>query len=335
MASLTPAGAAPASSSFDEACGTEAPTPVEVPISSVPIVVSSTEDDYFALYVRHDLDFDTTVDVPVAVTRGEAGSTTLAERVPALPADRYKVEKYLIADPADVDGDCIDDMTELADPASMNPVNAAAAVPLGDGAVAVPDRATFEALAVSSNLKFIVFDVDTDRPRIYFINVKTHSSHVGFTYAIGVDLNEDALIGVLAYDPDLVASSGSQGVYYYYHGGSHEFHVEERVHTLLAASLPLIEENLALYARDQQLPAYQHSLPLLRESRIPLLFTANVSSGKPFLALNPGEGYGRLRRLDAECGHDCRGRGPLRGLASHRDADAGARPLGQHGHTSR
>ena len=63
--------------------------------------------------------------LPVLVKLGQAGTTTLAENVAALPAERYRVEKYLIADPADVDGDCIDDITELADPVGMNPVNPA------------------------------------------------------------------------------------------------------------------------------------------------------------------------------------------------------------------
>ena len=90
------------------------PTPVEVTVGAVPIVVTSTTDDYFVLYVRHDLD-GTEVEQPVLVKRGEAGTTTLAENVEALPAERYRVEKYLVADPADVDGDCIDDITELND----------------------------------------------------------------------------------------------------------------------------------------------------------------------------------------------------------------------------
>ena len=67
------------------------------------------------LYVSHDVD-GTEVDLPVLVKRGEAGTTTLAENVEALPVERYSVEKYLIADPADVDGDCVDDITELDDP---------------------------------------------------------------------------------------------------------------------------------------------------------------------------------------------------------------------------
>ena len=106
-------------------------------MTAVPIVVESTTADYgFVLYVSHEVDADTTVDIPVLVKRGEAGTTTLAENVEAQTAERYRVEKYLVADPADVDGDCVDDITELNDLGAMNPVNPAADVPLNDGAVA-------------------------------------------------------------------------------------------------------------------------------------------------------------------------------------------------------
>ena len=121
------------SSGFGGSCseGGDAPTPVAVQVTAVPIVVESTTDDYFVLYVRHDVD-GATVEVPVLVKRGEAGTTTLAENVAALPRERYRVEKYLVADPADVDGDCFDDLTEL-DTVGMNPLNPAAAIALTDG----------------------------------------------------------------------------------------------------------------------------------------------------------------------------------------------------------
>ena len=133
--------------------GGEGPTPTEVAVTDVPIVVESTTAEYFVLYVRHELgrsvllglEADVTVEVPVLVKRGEANTTTLAESIASLPPERYRVEKYLIADPADVDGDCIDDITELADPVGMNPVNPASLTPAiepGAGAVAVGDRGT-------------------------------------------------------------------------------------------------------------------------------------------------------------------------------------------------
>ena len=45
------------------------PVPVEVAVEAVPIVVESTTEDYFVLYVRHDLDADTVVELAVSVER--------------------------------------------------------------------------------------------------------------------------------------------------------------------------------------------------------------------------------------------------------------------------
>ena len=207
-------GPAPRDGAQADTCPHPAPTPTAVEVTAVPIVVESTTDDYFVLYVSHDVE-GTEVELPVLVKRGLAGTTTLAENVEALPAERYSVEKYLIADPADVDGDCIDDITELGDPVGMNPVNPAPAVELNDGAVVIPDRDTFEALAISSRLKFIAFDIDTDRPVLYFMNTKTHDNHNSFLDTVGLDFDLDAYRGDIAYDPTQIASDGSLGIYYY------------------------------------------------------------------------------------------------------------------------
>ena len=65
------------------------PTPVE--IDAVPIVVESTPEEYFVLYASLDLDAGTTVEVPVLVAPGAAGTTTLAENVEALPNELPRV----------------------------------------------------------------------------------------------------------------------------------------------------------------------------------------------------------------------------------------------------
>ena len=171
--------------------GGDPPTPAAVAVDDVPIVVDSTTADYFVLYVSHELN-GSTVEIPVQVKRGEAGTTTLAESVEALPAERYRVEKYLIANPADVDGDCIDDITELDSLGSMNPVNPAVTIEFSEGAVAIPDHATFEAFAYGSftgelYVKFVLLDMDTDRPRVYFMNTKTYPRHEDFHDAVGIE----------------------------------------------------------------------------------------------------------------------------------------------------
>ena len=75
------------------------PPPTEVAVTAEPIVLESTTADYFVLYASHTLDGRTVWD-PVQVTLGEEGTTTLAENVAPLPVDRYRAEKYLVADPA-------------------------------------------------------------------------------------------------------------------------------------------------------------------------------------------------------------------------------------------
>ena len=232
------------------------------------------------------------------------------------------MEKYLIDDPADVDGDCIDDITELSDPLGMNPVNPAAALPISDGAVAIPDQETFEALAfhqehlsslefaVSQHgdrsyrqflVKFILVDIHTDRPGVYFINNKMHLAHRDFTKVV-LNLEDHRykfVSGSVVYDPQLVGPNGAQGVHYFWlhnwrsHG--EHFSLSEHAHTLLAANLAQITDNLLLYLPNSVLPEVRVNLPLYRESRFNLVFDEDVIPGADFLPLNPGEGYGLLR----------------------------------------
>ena len=288
----------PAYAQSDDSC--PAPTPTAVEIDAVPIVVESTTAEYFVLYVKHDGD-GTEVELPVLVKLGEAGTTTLAENVEALPKERYRLEKYLVADPADIDGDCIDDLTELADPVGMNPVNPAATIALSDGTVAIPNQDTFETLAYYEvYIKFILFGLDTDRPRIYFVNTKTYDTHNDFLRAVGLQRSEDMLTGGLDYHPDLVAPDGSRGLYSYRlfpFSTYHHFSLVARAYTVLAASMPLLSDNLAFNARNAILSSLLSDLPSYSDSRVNLVFDIDIYGDTGFLALNPGEGYGLLRSL--------------------------------------
>ena len=313
VALLFPPALAVAQDNNEETCpdaGT-APTPVEVAVTAVPIVVSSTPDDYFVLYVTHEVD-GTEGEIPVLVKRGEAGTTTLAENIEALPPERYRVEKYAVATPADVDGDCIDDLTELEDLGTKNPVNPAAIDP-SDGAVAIPDRRTYETLVYTpphvgwkerTFLKFVILDIDTDRPRVYVQNTEKHQHHTEFLNDVldHLDLDAPGLIrGQLGYLPDLAAPNGSLGVYYYASGlRRYSFSTIARAYTLLAASMPLLKDNLAYWIPHHALPAYQNDLPLFKTSRIPLVFDDDIYLDIDFIGLNPAVGYGTLRVMEPD-----------------------------------
>ncbi len=281
------------------------PTPTEVTVNAVPIVVTSTTDDYFVLYVTSDVD-GTEVQVPVAVTLGQAGTTTLSENLAALPAERYRVEKYQVADPADVDGDCIDDITELANLGEMNPVNPATIADPNDGVVAVPDLAAFQAQGTTVHrgtaVKFVLLNLDTAHPAVYFMNTTRHQGHNTFFEAVGLQ-QEGAITGTITYDPAFTVPGRSvTGFYYEYFPrlAAESFPKGEQVHTVLVASLGVIDDNLALYLANNVLPLAQERLPLLRASRIPLAFDPDIYGDVEFLALNTGTGYGRLRILEAD-----------------------------------
>ena len=301
-------GVPSSSSNLVEAEIAAATTPTDVAVEAVPIVVTSTTADYFVLYVTHDLD-GVEIETPVAVVRGSAGTTTLSENVAALPAEYYRVEKYLIANPADVDRDCTDDLTELGSPASMNPVNPARQVERSVGAVAVPGRSAFETLSLgrddNRHLKFSVFGMDTDRPRLYFQNTENYPHHPGFLRAAGLQQDERSYRGELTFDPNMVAADGSRGVYRFWVFPRFSRTVPalalvERVYSLLAASMPLLDDNLAFWIENRALLPLQPDMPMYRASRMNLVFDEDAYTVGSFDALNPGEGYGLLRSMAAD-----------------------------------
>ena len=272
-----------------QTCPDDPPTPTEVAVTAVPIVATSSTADYFVLYASHDVG-DSTVEYPVQVKLGQDGATTLSENVVALPPERYRVEKYSIDDPADVDGDCIDDITELADPASMNPVNPAVNLELPDRFAVIPDHQTYDALAYvapggGEHLKFVIAGMDTDRPSVYFQDTKRFRYHTLLS-----ELGHRTVRGTITYDPDIVAPDGSRGVYRYAVNDRPSLRLWERVHTLLAASMPLLDDNLALWIANRHLPQIQAEMRPDQTVRANLVFDEDVYGDTEFLALNPGEG---------------------------------------------
>ena len=73
-----------------------------------------------------------------------------------------------------------------------------------------------------------------------------------------------------------------------------------RAYTLLAANMPLLDNNIALHLRNYELPYSQDLLPLFRSSRINLVYDDDIFAETSFQALNTGNGYGLLRVADPD-----------------------------------
>ena len=281
-----------------------------VAINSVPVVVESTVDEYFVLYARSDADAQSW-EIPVAVVRGEAGTTTLAENVEALPVERYRVEKFLVSDPADVDGDCVDDITELGDPVGRNPVHSAPSISFSDGVASIPDLETFLQTApfrdsVNTSLthavadsKFVLLDRSSERPGLVFINTHTHKTHAEFYYATGLGRSED-FHGNLHYDARLVAPDGSLGAWYLWIKSRLTFTEMDRIYALVAASTQALDNNLYVFIPAYKLDWFETQRQQYEASRIDVVFHDDLSPDARIDFLNPGVGYGRLRVMDPD-----------------------------------
>ena len=278
-----------------------------VALTSTPLTVPSNPHEYFVLYLRGQSDDD--AETPVAVTLGRLGTTTLSERLPALPADRYRVERYRVADPADIDGDCIDDLTELSDPTRLNPLNPTPLFDSPHGVSIISTRSAFDQLSYHKDespddfayVKFILLDMETDRPRVYFINSDQHRYHLSFRQAVGLEPSGAGMLsGTIVRHPDRVARNGASAEYHFefWPYTHYRFDVVERAQTVLAASMPLLKDNLVYYVPEVAIPAYERESASYQESRVGVVFDENILPVRGFVSLNPAEGFGFLRLMD-------------------------------------
>ena len=273
-------------------------SPVHVAVTAVPIVVASTTADYFVLFVRPRLEHY--LEVPISVTLGESGSTTLPDRLEPLPAAHYRIEKYPVATPGDVDGDCTSDIDELNDMRFKNPLNRAPSITQTNGAVAIPDRETFEELSYQGTdptfdlhlielefVKFFIYDRDADNAGIYFMNTVTHRAHPLFAQVVEFPISE-LMRGILVFHPNVIAPDGSLGVYRF------EFEPYDRysftdiyyAYELLAASMPLLENNLSYYPVPSVLPLYHRDKAEYDASRVHVLLDQDIFPDTDFISFN-------------------------------------------------
>ena len=282
------------------------PTPVDVPVTSVPITVTSTEADYFVLYVKHEVSENDVRHVPVSLTKGKTGSTPLTMAVPGLPAARYKVEKYQVANPADVDGDGKDD---VADP---NPLNPALDIALADGLNLLSTTAEWNALefndtsygffASGHTYVKIVGYISGARVDTYFVNARTHWGHPHFISAMNlslagaIELEIDRITGMPGADADVTTWYFWFGVAK--HARSNAWQVP-LLHSAISANLPIMAAEaskwrLAYYIPDDKWPArdvakIKESVPAYEQAGITVLTDRSFAPDFPEISVSGGE----------------------------------------------
>ena len=290
------------------------PTPVNVPVTAVPITVTSTEADYFVLYVRHEVGETYVRHVAVSLTKGQAGSTALTMTVPGLPAARYKVEKYQVANPADVDGDGKNDLTD------PNPLNPALDIAMKDGSNLLSTTAewnAFEFNALSYHaaygffapgmtyLKLLVYlTADaTIYPSAYFANASTHRLHHEFVRAMNLSLSAAARLQI---DREIGMADTDADVATYYFWFSSEYEAQSRawrvpiLHSVISANLPIMAAEatkwrLAYHIPDTRWSAesvakVMESVPGYKQAGITVLTDRSFATNFPDISVSGAQG---------------------------------------------
>ena len=107
--------------------------------------IEAQEDKYYVLTSQHSPTFEWATSVNIGVN----GTMIISDPGGSYPIENYTITEYDIANPGDIDGDGIDDMTELNNMPTDAPINFAQAIDFEDGATSIPDAETFMQLALS------------------------------------------------------------------------------------------------------------------------------------------------------------------------------------------
>ena len=283
------------------------------------IEVPSATDLYHVLYYRSDPD-DAATESATAIYMGAAGSVVLTDSL-RLAAGAYRVATFRKDAPADTDGDGTDDLTELArtDKKARAPLNRSSpnASRPNDGAVAIPDLATFQSLSYKGirrpgepiyadveNLNIVFYDPSEGAPGVYFANQNVVFTHRQLIAWAGLDKGTGARVAQMAFYPYLVAPSGAVGTFVW--GNDHYSNFEQVAghHKRLAANMPFLRNNLVFTPQyhgrtlTQQIERkYLKEKAKYDASRVPVILYKDLFANSVFMAVNPAVGYGLLRVL--------------------------------------
>ena len=117
------------------------------------------------------------------------------------------------------------------------------------------------------------------------MNTVTHRMHQRFLGAIETDLSQ-SMRGEIIYHPNVIAPDGSLGVYRFefQRHESYPFNAVQYAYEVLAASMPLLENNLAYYPMPlYALPRYLSEQAQYDDSRVNVLKPVSSSSLKAIL----------------------------------------------------
>ena len=185
---------------------------------------------------------------------------------------------------------------------------------IADGSVSINSLITYKELSAvgldfqwtpflngKEYVKFVIKDLESDEPKMYFANSEKYKIHKEFIDGTGLGwLNEQIVKGEIGYHPTVVSNNGTLGEFSFNFsvGLGQPFDIVQQVHELIAANMPFLKNNLSYFITEFSEVDYLEEKSDFDNSRIPVLFESDLYADIDFLALNVAEGYGFFRLMD-------------------------------------
>lgn len=291
------------------------------PGGKVSFTVKSNADSYHVLRRSPDL-LSVGTGRAVAVVPGAEDTVSITDSGRPFSQGFYQVETYSNSAPADTDGDGYRDTVELARLGINNPVNPAPPISRLHGATMITSRDYFERLSNRGDrpgaqsvreIKFLVYDVHTDTPVLYFADSNRYIYHFYFTrdatgrYTSNSAFNNDTyfnnttrknLAGSLISHDNYVDDQGRPGIYTieFWPTDPVAFRFVEMAYELIAAGMPFVDGNVAYRpASETQRRWHRNEIAAFENSHVNVIQTEDLFANVVYTGLNEAESYGRLR----------------------------------------
>ena len=222
----------------------------------------------------------------------------------------------------DTDGDGISDLTEMNSPGLMNPLNSASAIGTSKGRVHIPDKQTYETLSHRDNfpgsaniseVKFVIYDIHTKSPKLYFVNSKRYEYHYTFSRDAVNRYNSNSLFnnhtyftnsrrrntaGSIVYHPNYVSPSGQTGIYTveFWPADPVAFRFIETSFEMIVSSMPFLDGQIAYHpASETHRTLHQSEISQYKKSHVAVIDSEDLFGNSTYSALNTGECFGTLK----------------------------------------
>ncbi len=196
-----------------------------------------------------------------------------------------------------------------------------ATLSIHSGTLAINGRAVFDSLASGSDLrstmqlsevKFLISDIRTDSPKLYFINSNAFEYHWKFfNEALGwnlslldfntrtyTDFNRRLIAGSVVAHDRYAGEYFSNGVYAIEFWPSDPVHADDVLlaYNLVTVGMEFASGSIVYHPTGEtQVQIYHDEYELFDQGGVPVLFTSELYSGVDYAALNTGVACGVLR----------------------------------------